>query len=326
MSYKNARIRKCHGPRVLQGLTLDGAETVVLENELLRIMVNLSRGAMVTEFLHKPSDLDVLYKIPSGIRPYGSYTPCSTDVSPFSENHPEGWFECFPSGSIAVKQDGASIGFHGEIWGQPFELEAVSESAGECSIRISALTLRTPWKLTKTLSLKRNDPALFVEETALNLGADTRTIMWGQHPVFGAPFLDGRCVIQTDAKVLLPQFDKKEAMRWPIGPEKRDFSKVAAPSSGQGKMIYLTEFKTGRYRIVSPSWKLAFELNWNTRDFPWCWVCETARNKGWGEYFLAMEPFTGLPKAIETGQGVISVAPKKSKTVRFEARIVPQRY
>jgi hypothetical protein len=39
-------------------------------------------------------------------------------------------------------------------------------------------------------------------------------------------------------------------------------------------------------------------------------------------YTLALEPFTGLPKALEEGKGVIPVAAGKSETVRFEARIM----
>lgn len=325
--YKNPQCPKCHGPRVLTGYTLHGSEIVILENELLRVAVNVGRGAMVPEFLYKPADLDVLFKNSCGLRPMGTFSVSSYDVNPLMDHHPGGWYECFPSGSAPVKHRGAAIGFHGEIWGLPFELNSVREDNEGCSATMTAVTVRTPWKLVKTFSLKTNDPTLYLEETATNLGQVDLDVLWGQHPMFGAPFLDEHCRIEIPAATFLsPSDNPKVPHRWPTGEDGIDLSSVRGPQSRQGKMVYVTDLSEGRYRIVSPRWKLAFEMCWDKARFPYCWLYENACEPGapWfgRTYTLALEPFTGLPKALEEGQGVISIPAGKSETVRFEARIV----
>ena len=326
MSYKNPQSPKCHGPRVLSGYTLNGSEIVILENELLRVVVNVGRGAMIPEFLYKPADLDVLFKNPNGLRPLGTFALTDYQQAPVIDHHPGGWYECFPSGSKPVKQHGASLGFHGEIWGMPFELNSVHEDAESCSAAMTGFTIRTPWKLTKTFSLKKNDPTLYVEETATNLGVVDLDVMWGQHPMFGAPFLDEKCFVDMPASSF---FDAKDnpmlRMRWPNTAEGVDLTRVDGPASRAGKMIYVTDFSEGKYRLVSPTWKLAFEMNWDAEKFPYCWMYENAGQIAapwWGRaYTLALEPFTGMPGAIEEGHGVMEIAAGKSETVRFEARI-----
>ena len=240
---------------------------------------------------------------------------------------PGGWYECFPSGSDPVKQNGVHLGFHGEVWGLPFNLESVSEDINSCSVSLSGFTVRTPWKLTKTFTLKRNDPTLYSEETALNQGKVDLDVLWGQHPMFGAPFLDEHCYVEADATGFFDSREKPMArLRWPLSREGQDMSKVRGPAAHTGKMLYLTDFSKGQYRLVSPAWKLAFEMCWDAAKFPYCWLYENAGELGgpwWGRaYTLALEPFTGLPNAIEEGHGVISIGAGQSETVRFEARMV----
>lgn len=328
MAYRNPQSPKCHGPRVLSGYELNGSEIVALENEFLRVVVNVGRGAMIPEFQYKPADLDVLYKNPTGLRPLGTFAVSSYENRAVMDHHPGGWYECFPNGGQGVKSGGAQLGFHGEIWGLPFELNEVHEDAESCSATMTALTIRTPWKLTKKFSMRKNDPTLYVEETATNLGATEMAVHWGQHPMFGAPFLDDKCRVEMPATGF---FDSKDdpmvRLRWPKNAEGLDFSLVRGPQSHAGKMIYVTDFSEGKYRLVSPTWKLAFELCWDAEKFPYCWMYENAGQLdapwfGRG-YTLALEPFTGLPGALEEGHGVLNIGAGQSETVRFEARIIP---
>ena len=325
--FKNVQTPKCHGPRVLTGYTLNGYELGILENELLRVVVNASRGAMLPEMTYKPADLDVLFKNPCGLRPHDSYSVSSYGIDPIRDHHPGGWYECFPSGSTAVKQQGAQIGFHGEIWGLPFEINSVSEDNNQCSVTMTAFTHRTPWKLVKTFSLKKNDPTLYLEETATNLGMTDLTVMWGQHPFFGAPFIDEHCIVEIAGSSFFDHNDNPMVRRrWPLTGAGIDLSKVSAHKPISGNTFFVTDLSEGKYRIVSPTWKLAFELCWDAAKFPYCWMFSMTNSKSapwWGRgYGIALEPFTGLPKAIEEGHGVISIAADKSETVRFEARIV----
>jgi len=326
MPYQNPHSPKCHGPRVLSGYSLHGSQVIVLENELLRVVINVGRGAMVHEFLYKPADLDVLYKNPNGLRGVDSFAPSSYDTPPLVDHHPGGWYECFPNGGEAGKIQEANVGFHGEVWGLKFELNSVGESASGCSATMTALTVRTPFKLVKTFALKKNDPTLYLEETATNLGAIDLRVHWGQHPMLGAPFLDEKCRIETSATGF---FDAKDEpmirLRWPER-DGVDLSRVRGPESREGKMVFVTDFDTGKYRIVSPTWHLAFEMVWDAETFPYCWLYENAGQVGapwFGRmYALALEPFTGLPNALSEGHGLLDIPAGKSETVRFDARIV----
>ncbi|HEY3325219.1 MAG TPA: DUF4432 family protein [Planctomycetota bacterium] len=326
MRYQNVQSAKCHGPRVLCGYEFYGSEIIILENELLRVVVNVGRGGMIPEFLYKPTDLDVLFKNPNGLRPLQTSIPSSYETTPLMDHHPGGWYECFPSGSAAVKYHDANLGFHGEVFGLPFELNSVSEDSDSCSATITGLTIRTPWKLTKKYSLRKNDPTLYVEETATNLSVMNLEVLWGQHPMFGAPFLDEHCYIEMAAKTVI---DPKDGRRydWPKANDGADLSAVRNPESRLGKMVFVTDFSEGKYRLISPTWKLAFEMRWDAAKLPYCWLYENAGELGapwWGRaYTLALEPFTGRPKALEKGEGVLRIAAGKSETISFEARVLP---
>src|ERR1043165_7776538 len=91
MTYQNPQNQKCHGPRVSQGYSLHGSEIVILENELLRVVVNVGRGATIPEFLYKPADLDILFKNQNGMRPLGTSVPSSYDNPAILDHHPGGW-------------------------------------------------------------------------------------------------------------------------------------------------------------------------------------------------------------------------------------------
>jgi galactose mutarotase-like enzyme len=328
MRYQNTQSAKCHGPRVLKGYELYGSEVIALENELLRVVVNVGRGATIIEMQHKGKDIDVLYKNPGGLRPLGTFKESSYEQHPLFDHHPGGWYECFPSGGGPVEQHGAKLGFHGEIFGLPFELNATHEDENSASATMTAFTVRTPWKLVKTLSLKKNDPTLYLEETATNLGEQDLDVLWGQHATFGAPFVDPHCYIDTPASSFFDERDNPRLRhRWPKAPDGLDMTKIRGPETHSTKMIFLTDFpREGMYRVVSPTFKLAFEMRWDAAKFPYVWMYENAgllNSPWWGRaYILALEPFTGFPKALEEGHGVINIKAGKSETVRFQASLV----
>ena len=47
-----------HGCRVSDDWTFRGLKTVVMENEVLRIVILADKGADIYQFVHKPSDID----------------------------------------------------------------------------------------------------------------------------------------------------------------------------------------------------------------------------------------------------------------------------
>ncbi len=64
MHYQDERTDGC---RISDAWTYRGLKTVVLENELIRVVVLADKGADVYSFVHKPSDTDFMWRSPSGV-------------------------------------------------------------------------------------------------------------------------------------------------------------------------------------------------------------------------------------------------------------------
>lgn len=321
------RVPRCHGPRVLTGYTLNGYEAAIVENEVLRAVVNLGRGSHIPELVYKPNDVDLLFKPPRGHRHHGSFIPSSRDDKEYYDNHAGGWFECFPTGGPPVSYGGGAMGFHGELWGTPFEIVNIEESGEACALTIGTTTHRAPFKLLKTFELRRGEAALRLREEVTNLGEEDLEVLWGQHPTLGAPFLNEHCVFECDAASYYSADDGCKTLRdWPKGPGGEDLRKVCPPSARKTKMHYLTGVKEGRARLVSPLWKIAFQMEWDVQAFPCVWFCETAGTLGapwYGRgYFLAFEPFTGHAHAFRDGKGLRRIAAGATAKAEFTARIV----
>ncbi len=54
--------------RISDEWTYKGLRTVILENDLLRVVILVDRGSDIIEFRYKPYDVDFLLRRPRGIR------------------------------------------------------------------------------------------------------------------------------------------------------------------------------------------------------------------------------------------------------------------
>lgn len=322
------RVPGYHGPRVLTGYTLNGYEAVILENELVRAVINVGRGSHMPEFTYKPKDLDVLFKHPRPHKHHASYIPTAYDERPYNDHHAGGWFECFPGGGPPQDLDGARIGFHGEVWGQPFRIDAIEESAESCAVTLTCFTQRTPFKVTKTFSLRANDAALRIAETATNLGEQDLRVHWGQHPTFGGPFVDASCRVECSAtSYFLDNEDPPLRRKWPAQDANgRDLANVHSKEARLSRLVYLTDFAEGKVRLVSPTWKLAFEVEFDPAKFPYVWFFENAGilNAPWfgRAQMVALEPFSGMAGSLKEGHGLVKIPAGKSVEANFAGRFV----
>ncbi len=314
-----------HGPRVHTHYLIDGYEHVILENEILRISVNIERGSIIDEFVHKPADIDLMYHHP-GRRHRTAFTPSSFSTAPYRDFGAGGWMECFPSGSFEVNYHGAIIGFHGEMWGLPFTYRVLSDGPNEATVEFSCEMLRTPFALTKTLTLKSNDPTLYISEEARNLSPQPLGVMWGHHPALGEPFLAPGNIIEVPARRFLPSLEATEPIAWPTGPDGLDYSVVRGPDSRTDKMVFLDDLERGLCRMINPDRKLAFEMTWDASLFRWFWICEVAGQidaPWWGRsYLCCLEPFSSMPKALETGQNVVDIPAEGSVRTQLTAAVI----
>ncbi|MBN1343958.1 MAG: DUF4432 family protein [Phycisphaerae bacterium] len=316
---------RTHGPRIHTGYVIDGYEHILLENELLRVSVNVGRGSLIDELVYKPADIDLMFHHPGRLHP-SRFVPSSYSTAPYMNTGSSGWMECFPSGSAEVTYAGATIGFHGEMWGLPFTWRVLSDGPDEVAVELRCEMLRTPLALTKTLRLRSDDPTLYIDEEAENLSPQALSVMWGHHPAIGPPFLAEGNIIEVPARQFLPDQAAEPPSAWPVGPDGLDYSIVRGPESRTEKMVFLRDLEEGRCRMINPELELSFDMTWDAALFKWFWICEIAGRVGapWfgRAYFCCLEPFSSMPRALETGQDTVPIPPEGSIRTSLTAAVL----
>jgi len=319
-----------------------GFRTIALENATTRIEVVVDKGADIVSFLHKPSDTDVMWHRPGGDRlaPFGTI-PRGVDEYVFVDGYTGGWQECFPNGGQSVLYKGAQLPFHGELLTAPFSVEIVADEPNLVAVRLGAETMRTPFRLEKTLTLRSDRSVLEIDEQVFNLADEPMDVMWGHHPAFGPPFLDDSCRIDLPPCVGTTaraepwpgsELEYGVEFEWPLAPRKgdgaRDLSVIPGPESKIADWIRFSGFDRGWYGITNGRSQVGFGLRWDAKVFRhlWFWhVFGGMPGYPWygRNYNFALEPWTsypdgGLLRAIDNGSAM-RIGPLSSVTTRMLA-------
>ena len=164
-----------------------------------------------------------------------------------------------PNGGPASVLDGADYGQHGEVARLPWDVAAVADTEDEVTLELRTMLTRSPLVLAKRVTLNAADPTVAIEEELTNPSAVTQRVMWGQHIVFGPPFLSKRCRIELDdgARVHSApsieglhdrRIDPDQEHRWPhaLTPDGRSVDLSLVPSHGEPtEMAYVTDVAGG---------------------------------------------------------------------------------
>ena len=289
-----------HGARICDRYSYDDLRVLVMENELLRVSVLLDQGADIFEFLYKPMDLDPLLCTPRGIRSPRTYAPSVTTARQFPDYYEGGWQELFPLAGAGAEYMGAAIGQHGEAWGLPWECRVVEDSPDQVSAHLWVRTIRMPFLLERTLTLKSGDPTLYIDGAVTNEGAGPLEFMWGHHPAFGRTFVDETCRIDAPANEVLID---GELYPWPIA-DGIDRSRVRVEDRDDQRRMYLGAFDEGWYGVTNTRRKVTFAMRWDPDVFAHATIWQEfnySRKAPWfGRLFaLAVEPLSSVPGAFE---------------------------
>jgi len=337
---RNTRNRGC---RISDAWAYRGLGTLVMENDLVRVVVLLDQGSDIISFEYKPLGLDLLWKTPSGgvLSPAQHITSRPLDEGNFADFHEGGWQECFPNGGRVCAYRGTEFGLHGEVYGLPWSCEIVADSAEEVAARLTVRTRRTPFLLEKTLRLREGLALLEMEESLRNEGRYAMEFMWGHHPAFGEPFLSGDCVVTTGAKtaVLHNGDDSESRFAPPVGGDPSslaardgaavDILRIPKRRQVVSDMFYLTDLLEGFYALTNTRLGVGFSMEFDPAVFSciWYWI---ACNAPCGapfhgrSYTVALEPFTSWPailtNAIENGTQR-SLEPDETLSTRLAAGV-----
>ncbi len=311
------------GCRILE-FTFQGLRCVTLENQLVRISIAAEKGADIYEFLHKPTDTELLLRTPLGLRSQPAVLPTvALREGSFLDFYEGGWQELFPAaGDFPCEYKGAQIGQHGEVGLLPWSYRVNEDEPERVSVTFSVATTRTPFRLERTMILENGKGVLQIRERVVNTGCEAMEFMWAHHPAFGWPFLEEGCEILMPAcnAVVLNSENApttrlvEQQVPWPRLKGKNgatvDLSRMPGPEAKAHDLAFLRDFDRGWYSIRNPRLRLGFELSWQRQVFPYVWFWQVTRGAfgyPWygTTYNLAMEPHSSLlpmlPRAVEQG-------------------------
>ncbi len=299
-----------YGARVTDRFQIDNLRLVTLENELLRVTFLADQGCDVIELLYKPADTDFLWRSPAWVRHRDHYLPTTYNTRPFFDYYEGGWQELFPHASEPSSQAGAELGFHGEVWGLPWEHEIVADDPEYVAVRFQVRTVRLPFRLIRNVSLRRGERILRFHEVVINEGKRNLDFMWGHHPAFGPPFLDEDCVIDAPARKILARGELRE---WPVDSQGVNHSRLVPEKADREVMKYLQELREGWVALTQPKKNLGIALVFDPSIFSCVWLWEefgyTVDYPWFGRaYVLGMEPHSSLPGARESGGRLLNLA------------------
>ncbi|MFI6485606.1 DUF4432 family protein, partial [Nonomuraea sp. NPDC050663] len=224
---------------------------------------------------------------------------------------------------------------HGEVAMLPWRASVVADSPDEVALRLTVRTRRLPFEVEKVFRLRSGESRLGMNSTVRNLSEQALEAMWGQHIVFGAPFLRPGCtIVLPDGVEVIPHTGPLNASgrrvesrgTWPVVGGV-DLSVVPEPGTASD-IVYLTGFDEGWYEVRGT---VAMRVEWDSRVLPYLWMWQefgaSLDHPWWGRAFvLGLEPFSGMPtnglaEAVANGTAM-TLGPLESKTMWLRAEVL----
>ena len=239
------------------------------------------------------------------------------------EAYPGGWQLLLPNGGDECVERGATWGFHGEAALAPWSVLDYTASTAT----LETTLFLVPLHVRREMSVE--GPVLRVREVVTNLSGENLEVMWSHHPAFGAPFLDGDCVLQAGCRSVVADDREPGALLspgsrhpWPqiTTPQGQisDLSRIPAPEDRRALLAYLVDFDTPYFAITNPRLGVGVGLRWPLEVFDKAWLWQEVHSgEGWPwfrrAYAVAIEPASTIP-----GQGIVNARAKGSSLLLLE--------
>lgn len=337
------------GARISCDYTYRGQRIAIMENETLAVTLLLDQGGSIVEFRYKPLDMDVMFRAPWGMRNWGSWIP--TVANPrgnWIDYYPGGWQTVFPAGSAASSYKGANQGTHGEVSLMAWEYDVMKDTAEEVALSTRVEAQRLPFRMERTLRLKRGSGALEIEETVENLSPQPLHCMWGQHPALGEPFLG------PETELHLPPCRISRSLSgegqpgrvapgttgtWPHLPSRDgrqvDLRRMPPREQPASDMLFAAELAEGWAAACNPRLGMGFGISWPLEQWPYLWIWQELGGSTGAPWFgraytMGLEPFSSIPDAEQPGlAGAVAngtaplFAPYERRSLKYHAVVFP---
>ncbi len=291
-------------------------ETVIMENEYLRIEVLSGKGGDITEIRDKRTDVNVLFEAPHEWYGFGQAGIGVSDGEfEFLDHYPGGWQDVLPmAGGPDEGAGGAPLAQHGETPIVPWDGTITEDSADRVVLRLSVDLSRYPFHAERRLILESGDPTLIVEEQITNQGEVEVAYSWLQHIALGEPLIAPEAYLEIDATrgIADPDHDPDttrftpgKEFDWPSYDDdggQVDLTQFPSKQERVHDIVALTGFEDGRYTVSNPDIDLSVTVDFDPHLYEWLWYWgafggfESAPFFG-RNYNLGLEPSTSRPVA-----------------------------
>ncbi|QKJ18524.1 DUF4432 family protein [Microbacterium hominis] len=253
----------------------DRARPFTLCTERIRVDVDPGRGADVLQITDVASGVGILAATPwrrraDSIRA-GRMAPSAIDATDrWLEQYRGGWQTLCPNAGPPRRVGGTEVGFHGEASVSAWDVEANDEASARLSLELFSVPVRIDREL------RVEEARLIQTDVLTNLSRDRIDIDYVSHPAFGGEFLDGRCVVATDARSvsLDPGEHDLPSAEWPRlpgGDDGSDLRVVPPPGVPARTFGWLSDFDAGWYAITNADRGLEVRVEWDARTLPHAW-------------------------------------------------------
>jgi galactose mutarotase-like enzyme len=276
-------------------------QTVIMENERLKVVILPELGAKIWELHYKPRSKQLLWQHPRirpRLLPYHSV---------YDDTFFGGWDELFPN-DIPEAINGETEPDHGEIWLLPWEVRIEKDTPEEATVCLRTDTAVASSRVEKRITLRAGESKLRFRHKITNTGGADLPFLWKLHAAMN---IDEHCRIDMPAgRVSVQDFgptrfgETGTEYDWPFY---RDGSgeiydmRTTLPSSAKVNEFQMAmEMKEGWCALTHTRERLGFGLAFDPAVLPSCWTF--ASYGGWRNLnTLILEPCTGYPLSVNEG-------------------------
>ena len=295
------------------GEALHGLQTILIENQFLRLIVLPQAGAKIWQIHYKPLAADLLWNNPS-------LAPAPQPLfASYDDTWSGGWDELFPNDE-ACELMGCRLPDHGELWTGEWRAERFITGDAR-GVRLIYSTPVSDFLVEKTVALRRDGAKIDVTYRLTNQGTEVFPFLFKLHPAFAVSPLH-RIDFPPMTVRREPEFagtleGAPLTFLWPdahIGDTTLDLRQVPDKNSGAVHFFYGTELAAGWCGVTNRANCLAAALRFDPEVFSSCWLFAT--HGGWRDLNVAvLEPATGYPYKMRTmidGGQALRLAPEES--------------
>lgn len=312
-----------------------GIDTVVLENDSLRVELLAGKGGDVTEIVDKRTDTNVLFESPHEWRaPSEGPVGAPDGAFSFLDHYPGGWQSVLPAAGGPTTVDGAPLALHGESTLVPWQARITADTPDRVAVELAATLTRYPFTIEREFELAAGRSTVTVSEAVTNRGEVAVDYSWLQHVALGEPLVSPEATLSVPCQTVLVDPDQTndtarlppgETFEWPVcetddGPV--DLRAFPPKRDRVHDLVALTDLSEGRYTVTNPSLDLGVTVRFPHEFYEYLWYWQPFGGFEDAPFFgrnynVGLEPCTSIPnagldRAVENGTAA-QLAPDETR-------------